>query len=346
MKKMTGWGLLLGTVCAVLLSGCSDSRPVLNIYNWADYMNPDVLRKFEKEFNCRVVVDTFESNEAMYAKLNAGAQGYDLIFPTSYMVGMMKEQGMLQPIQHDLVPNLGNVDQNYLDLTQDPQMEFGVPYMISITGIGYNQTRLGELEPSWNLFAMPEVARRCTLLNDMRESIGAALKSLGYSLNSTRDQELAEAQAVLIGWKKNIAKFEVEEALRGLASAEFLMVHAYNGDILQAMDENEDLAFLVPVEGTSIASDDMVIPADSDQVELAHAFINFIHDPENSAENMEYVWYLSPNTEGQKLVSQEFRDNPAIFIDPAVIAKSEVIRDLGEANDKYTRVWDAAKAAK
>jgi spermidine/putrescine transport system substrate-binding protein len=180
----------------------------------------------------------------------------------------------------------------------------------------------------------------------MRESIGASLKSLGYSLNSTRDQELAEAQAVLIGWKKNIAKFEVEEALRGLASAEFLMVHAYNGDILQAMDENEDLAFLVPVEGTSIASDDMVIPADSDQVELAHAFINFIHDPENSAENMEYVWYLSPNTEGQKLVSQEFRDNPAIFIDPAVIAKSEVIRDLGEANDKYTRVWDAAKAAK
>jgi spermidine/putrescine transport system substrate-binding protein len=160
MKKMTGWGLLLGTVCAVLLSGCSDSRPVLNIYNWADYMNPDVLRKFEQEFNCRVVVDTFESNEAMYAKLNAGAQGYDLIFPTSYMVGMMKEQGMLQPIQHDLVPNLGNVDQNYLDLTQDPQMEFGVPYMISITGIGYNQTRLGELDPSWNVFAMPVVARR------------------------------------------------------------------------------------------------------------------------------------------------------------------------------------------
>jgi spermidine/putrescine transport system substrate-binding protein len=343
MKKMTM--ILSGLLCAILLSGCSDPRPVLNIYNWADYMNPAVLKKFEKQFNCRVVLDTFDSNEAMYAKIKAGAQGYDLIFPTSYMVGIMKEQGMIQPLNHDLIPNLGNVDPGYLKLTQDPHMEVSVPYMISITGIGYNQARLGELAPTWELFAHPEITRRCTLLNDMRETIGAALKGLGYSLNTTSDKELALAQNVVIGWKHNIAKFEVEEALRGLASSEFLLVHAYNGDILQAMDENEDLAFLVPKEGTSIASDDMVIPANSDQVELAHAFINFIHDPENSAENMEYVYYLSPNVEGQKLVSQEFRDNPAIFIDPAVLAKSEVIRDLGADNEKYTRVWDAVKAA-
>lgn len=343
MKKMMM--ILSGLLCAALLGGCSDKRPVLNIYNWADYMNPDVLKKFETQYNCRIVLDTFDSNEAMYAKLKAGAQGYDLIFPTSYMAGMMKAQGMLQPLNHDLIPNLKNIDTSYLALTQDPKMEYGVPYLISITGIGYNKTRLGELEPSWNLFTRPEISRRCTLLNDMRESIGAALKSLGYSLNTTRETELAEAQQVLVGWKKNIAKFEVEEALRGLSSAEFLLVHAYNGDILQAMDENEDLAFLVPVEGTSVASDDMVIPANADQVELAHAFINFIHDPANSAENMEFVYYLSPNLEGQKLVSQEFRDNPAIFIDPAVMAKSEVIRDLGADNDKYTRVWDALKAA-
>lgn len=332
-------------ICALLLSGCSDSRPALHIYNWADYMNPDVLKKFEQQHNCRVVLDTFDSNESMYAKLKAGAQGYDLIFPTSYMAGMMKEQGMLQPINHALIPNIGNVDPAYLSLTQDSGMEYSVPYMISITGIGYNQARLGELEPTWSLFSKPEIAERCTLLNDMRETIGAALKWLGYSLNSTSDAELAEAQQVVIGWKKNIAKFEVEEALRGLSSSEFLLVHAYNGDILQAMDENEDLAFLVPVEGTSLASDDMVIPASADQVELAHAFINFIHDPENSAENMEYVYYLSPNTEGQKLVSQEFRDNPAIFMEPAIIAKSEVIRDLGTDNEKYTRVWDAIKSA-
>ena len=343
MKKMTA--SLLGLLCAVMLSGCSDSRPVLNIYNWADYMNPDVLKKFEKQYSCRVVLDTFDSNEAMYAKLKAGAQGYDIIFPTSYMVGIMKEQGMLQPLKHDLIPNMKNVDRKYLALTRDPQMEYSVPYMISITGIGYNKTRLGELPPTWELFGKPEIARRCTLLNDMRESIGAALKGLGYSLNTTSEKELAEAQKVLIAWKRNIAKFEVEEALRGLSSAEFLLVHAYNGDILQAMDENRDLAFVVPKEGTSIASDDMVIPANADQVELAHAFINFIHDPANSAENMEFVSYLSPNTEAQKLVSEEFRNNPAIFIDPAVIAKSEVIRDLGADNDKYTRVWDAVKAA-
>jgi spermidine/putrescine transport system substrate-binding protein len=343
MKKCST--ILLGLLCTVLLSGCSDPRPVLHIYNWADYMNPDVLKKFEKQNNCRIVLDTFESNEAMYAKLKAGAKGYDLIFPTSYMAGIMKEQGMLQPLKHDLIPNLANLDRKYLALTQDPQMEYGVPYLISLSGIGYNKTRLGEQEPTWALFTKPEIARRCTLLNDMRESIGAALKSLGYSLNTTSEAELAAAQQVLVKWKKNIAKFEVEEALRGLSSAEFLLVHAYNGDILQAMGENKDLAFLVPKEGTTVASDDMVIPANADQVELAHAFINFIHDPANSAENMEFVSYLSPNIEGQKLVSEAFRKNPAIFIDPAVMAKSEVIRDLGKDNDKYTRVWDAVKAA-
>lgn len=344
MKKMTTT-ILLGLLCAVMFSGCSDSRPVLNLYNWADYMNPDVLKKFEKQHNCCIVLDTFDSNEAMYAKLKAGAKGYDLIFPSSYMAGIMKEQGMLQPLKHDLIPNLGNVDRKFLALTQDPQMNYGVPYLISITGIGYNKARLGELEPTWNLFTKPEVAKRCTLLNDMRESVGAALKSLGYSLNTTSDKELAEAQKVLIAWKKNIAKFEVEEALRGLSSSEFLLVHAYNGDILQAMGENKDLAFLVPKEGTSIATDNMVIPVSADQIELAHAFINFIHDPANSAANMEFVSYLSPNLEGQKLMSEAFRANPAIFIDPAVMAKNEVIRDLGKDNDKYTRVWDAVKAA-
>lgn len=344
MKRMIT-ATVLGLLCSVLLSGCSDSRPVLHIYNWADYMNPKVLRKFEKEFHCRIVLDTYESNEAMYAKLKAGAQGYDLIFPTSYMAGIMKEQGMLQPLNHEWIPNLANVDRQYLALTADPQMEYGVPYMISVTGIGYNKARLGELPPAWELFGRPEIRRRCTLLNDMRETVGAALKSLGYSLNTTAENELAAAQQVLIGWKKNIAKFEVEEALRGLASAEFLLVHSYNGDILQAMDENSDLEFLVPQEGTSIASDDMVIPVGAGQVELAHAFINFIHDPANSAKNMEFVYYLSPNTEGQKLVSEEFRTNPAIFIDPAILAKCEVIRDLGDGNEKYTRVWDAVKAS-
>jgi spermidine/putrescine transport system substrate-binding protein len=343
MKKLST--ILRAFFCAVVLSGCSDSRPVLNIYNWADYMNPDVVKKFEQQHNCRIVLDTFESNEAMYAKLKAGAKGYDLLFPTSYMAGIMKKQGILQPLKHELIPNLDNVDRKYLALTQDPQMEYGVPYLISVSGIGYNKARLGEQKPTWALFDKPQIVRRCTLLNDMRESIGAALKSLGYSLNTTNEAELAAAQQVLIRWKGNIAKFEVEEALRGLSSAEFLLVHAYNGDILQAMDENEDLAFVVPEEGTSIASDDMVIPANADQVELAHAFINFIHDPANSAENMEFVSYLSPNVEGQKRVSEEFWGNPAIFIDSNVMVKSEVIRDLGEDNDKYTRVWDVVKAA-
>ena len=345
MKKMIA---LLSVIAAglALLSGCSDSRPVLHIYNWADYMSPKVIKRFEKQFDCRVKIDTFESNEAMYAKMEAGAKGYDLIFPTSYMAGLMQKQGMIQPLNHDLIPNLKNIDRTFLKLTEDSEMKYGVPYMISITGIGYNKARLGELEPTWRVLTLPSVSRRATLLNDMRETVGAALKYLGYSLNTTNERELAEALTVIMKWRENIAKFEVEEALRGLSSAEFLLVHSYNGDILQAMDENEDLDFFIPQEGTSIASDDMVIPVTADQVELAHAFINFIHEPENIAETMELVYYLSPNIEGQKLVSDELRNNPAIFIPAEIMEASEVIRDLGDDNKKYSRIWDVVKGGK
>ena len=344
MKKFT-W-LLSVSVLAVLLTGCGGGRPVLHIYNWADYIDEDLLRRFEAEQGCRVVMDTFDSNEAMYAKLKAGATGYDLIFPSSYMVNIMHEQGMLQPVQHDKIPNLKHLDRAYLKFTMDPELHHSVPYMISNTGLGYLASRVNVFEPTWAMLERSDLAGRITLLNDMRETIGAALKYLGHGINSTNEAEIAEAADVVIGWKKNIAKFDSEQYKNGLASAEFLVVHGYSGDILQAMEENEDVAYVVPEEGTSIASDDMVIPKDAKNAELAHAFINFIHEPEVAAQNMEFVWYLCPNTAAYELLNEEMREDPAMFLPADVVAKSEVILDLGEQNALYSRAWDRVKAAK
>jgi len=340
------WISGLAALClAGMLTGCSEKTPVLNVYTWADYIKPELLTKFEEENKCRVVIDTFDSNEAMYAKLKAGASGYDVIMPSSYMVKTMHRQGMLQNLDKNKLPNIVNVDSDYLKIAIDKEMEHSVPYMLTNTGLAYLGSKLSEVEPSWSMLDREDIKGRATMLNDMRETLGAALKYLGYSLNSTSEQELAEARDIVIRWKKNLAKFENEQYKTGLASEEFFLVHGYNGDILQVMEDNEDIVFVIPQEGTSVSCDDFVIPAGAKQVDLAHAFINFFHEPSVAAENTEFVYYLCPNTAAYSLLSEEIRDDPSIFMDPEIRAKSEVIDDIGDALALYTRMWDQVKAA-
>ena len=328
-----------------LACGCNRTQPVLHIYNWADYLKPELVHRFEQENGCRVVIDTFDSNEAMYAKLKAGATGYDLIFPSSYMVKIMFDQGMLQPINHNLVPNLANIDSEYLKIAMDREMHHSVPYMLTNTGLAYLKSKVSDFKPSWSMLDRTDLKGRMTMLNDMRETIGAALKSLGFSLNSINDRELQAARDVVIRWKKNLAKFENEQYKTGLASGEFLLVHGYSGDILQVQGENEDIAFVVPEEGTSISCDDRVIPKDAKNIELVHQFINFLHDPHVAAENTIYINYLCPNRASYQFLSEDILRNPAIFLKPEIQAKCEVIDDLGENNAKYTKIWDEIKAS-
>jgi spermidine/putrescine transport system substrate-binding protein len=336
------------TACALLLlsAGCQRPERVLHLYTWADYVKPELLQRFEAEQGCRVVVDTFDSNESMYAKLKAGAGGYDVITPSSYMVSVMHGQGMLRDLDHVRLPNLANVDREYLELALDPGMRFSVPYMLTTTGLGYLKSRVDFFEPTWAMFDRTDLAGRMTMLDDMRETLGAGLKSLGYSLNTTDPAQLEQARDVVIRWKRNLAKLENEQYKTGVASGEFVLVHGYSGDLFQVQAENEDIAFAVPREGTSLSCDDLVIPADARELELAHAFVNFLHDPRVAAENTDFIQYLCPNAASYPLLSEEIRSNPAIFLGPELRAKCEVIADLGEHNALYSRTWDQVKAAK
>jgi spermidine/putrescine transport system substrate-binding protein len=327
-------------------AGCSKARPVLSLYTWSDYIKPGLVRRFEREHGCRVVLDTFESNEAMYAKLKAGASGYDLLTPSSYMVSLMQAQGMLRSLDRSLLPNLVHVDPDYLALAVDKAMDHSVPYMLVVSGIAYLEGRVKDVVPSWRMFGRKDLAGRMTMFNDMRETIGAALKTLGYSINTTNPSELDEAEALLLAWRKNIAKFENEQYKIGLASGEFLLVHAWNGDVFQVRKENPDVRFFVPGEGTIISCDDLVIPADGREPGLAHAFINFLHDPAVAAENTAAIWYLCPNKDSYPLLPAEIRDNPGIFMAPELRARSEVIADIGAANALYVKVWDRLKSAR
>lgn len=332
-------------VVAGVLTGCGGKRPVLHVYNWADYIKPSLVRQFEKEFNCRVVIDTFDSNEAMFARLRAGAGGYDLLFPSSYMVQIMQNHDMLLPLNHELIPNLSNLDPAYLAMAADKSSSYAVPYMLSNAGLAYRADSVEDVEPSWAMLEREDLRGRMTMLDDMRETIGAALKYLGHSLNTRDELELEEARDVVIRWKRNLAKFENEQYKNGIASGEFLLVHGYNGDIMQVMEEDENVVYFVPEEGVSIALDEMVIPVGARQPELAHAFINFLHQPEVAAENTEYVYFLCPNKAAYELIDEELLGDPSINLEPHILAKSEVIEDLGEDNRLYTHIWDQIKAA-
>ena len=338
-------------VAAVLLStlvlaSCGRSRPVLSLYTWADYIKPDLIRRFEREHGCRVVLDTFESNEAMYAKLKAGAAGYDVLTPTSYMASLMFDQGMLLDLDQALLPNLRHVDPEYLKIAFDKTMDHSVPYMLVWSGIAYLDGRVADVKPTWGMFDRTDLRGRMTMFNDMRETIGAALKFLGYSINTVDEGQLLEAERVLLKWKKNLAKFDNEQYKIGLASGEFLLVHGWNGDVFQVRKENPDVRFFIPEEGTVISCDDLVILKGSKHAALAHAFINFLHDPAVAAENTDFIYYLCPNKDSYALLAPEIKDNPGIFVRPEVMAKSEIIANLGAANALYIKVWDRVKAAR
>jgi spermidine/putrescine transport system substrate-binding protein len=319
-------------------------QPVLRVCNWSEYIDPAIVKQFEKEQHCKVVIDSFDSNEAMYAHLKIVTMPYDVVIPTSYMAKVLHNQGMLQEIDHRQVPNLSHIDPEYLERAVDKSMSYSVPYMLSNTGIGYVQESTGPLNPSWSVFDRQDLKGRMTMLNDMRETIGAALKFLGYSLNTRNENELAQARDVLLRWKKNLARFNNLSYKKGLTVGKLALAQGYSGDILQAGDRNKSVAFLAPEEGIAISCDDLVIPNNSAHPDLAHNFINFLHDPKIAAQNTTFLRYLAPNKDAYALLSAEIKGNRAVFLDPAVRAKSEVIEDLGADNAKYVKIWQQVRA--
>jgi Spermidine/putrescine-binding periplasmic protein len=349
MRKTT---LPLLALAAALISGCGSSKEKLSVFIWNDYVSPELIKQFEKENNCRVMMGHYDSNETMLAKIQAGASGYDILVPSSYMVETLASQGMLEKIDKSKIPNITNIDPAYLEAALDAKMTYGVPYMISFTGIAYRTDKIPEIKNTWQVFIdlpNPNCRNRIALMDDPRETIGAALISKGYSLNTTNTAELAEAGDVVIEWKKNVAKFDNEAYKVGIASGEFVLVHGYSCDIAQVQSEDggENIGFFFPDEGYPMACDELVIMKNAPNKELAYKFINFIHDGKNAAKNMDHTFCWSPNTAAYEFVPENIKNNPIIFPSADVIARGKVIRNFEGANVKlHSEIWDKIKAAK
>ena len=326
---------------SLLIAGCGPSKPELHVYTWSDYIDEELVAQFEAQNNCRVIIDTFDSNEFMYSKVKAGAKGYDVIIPTSYMAKLMYEQKLVQKLDLTKIPNAKFIEQRYLkNLAFDKNMEYSIPYMLGYTCVAYNKQKLGKIDNSWNVFSRADLKGRMTLLDDMRETIGAGLFFTGSKINTIDDASLEKAKKQIIEWKKNLAKFDNEVYKIGITSGEFFVVQGYSGDLLQVISEAKHLDIMIPREGVSISCDDMVIPTSAPQKELAYKFINFITEPKNAAKNMAFTCFFAPVPEAKKYA----KDIDFNIVFPEVLyTTGQLIQDMGENNKKFQDVWNEIK---
>ena len=339
-NQYLAWLLLcLGIFAPFLVAADGDRTRTLHVYTWLDYFDSDVINEFQKLHNCRVVIDIFDSNEMMLLALKYDSSGYDVMTPSSYMCAILWEQAWLMELDHSKLPNLHNLVHTS-GREYDPGMKYSVPYTLTVTGVGYNRKEVPqEFVGSWNIFSAHALAGRMTMLTDFRECLGAALLMLGYSPNTTEETEIIEAGKVVRQWRQNLAGFNTDGGKLGLAAGDYAVTHGYNGDMLQAMAENPDVSFFVPEEGSTMTWDEMVIPVDTREPDLAHAFINHMMDPEMARRNMEGTQYYMPNGPALEKVGPRLRDNPAFSVDAEVLSRCEPLRVVGEHKEKYIRVW-------
>jgi spermidine/putrescine transport system substrate-binding protein len=339
--------VVVGVLLATTACGAAKETPTLYFYNWSEYIEPELYTEFEEEYGIKVVEDTFASNEDLFAKLQAGGGGYDVIVPSDYMVANMIENDMLAEIDHSKLTNFQHLDSLFLDPPYDPGLKYSIPYMWGTTGIGYNSAVVeGEVD-SWAYLFDPAIASQyagqISLLDDERETLGAALIYLGYDLNSTNEAELEEAKQLLLGVKDYIGVFDSETFEENLLSGDTVLAHGWSGDIFLAVDENEDIVYVIPKEGAVIWVDNLAIPKevaeDEARMERALLWIDFLHRPENMARIVEFVYFATPNKDAFDLIDEEITGDPAIYPPDETYDRLTFIAPLGDATELYSRTW-------
>jgi spermidine/putrescine transport system substrate-binding protein len=303
----------------------------LTVYNWGDYIDPALIKKFEKQTGLKVIYQTFDSNEAMMAKIAQGGATFDVAVPSEYAISKMKEEGLLIPLDHSKLPNLKYINQRFLNLSFDPGNRYSVPYFWGTVGIVYNPSMLGGKKiTSWNDLWDPDLRNQILLVDGAREVIGMGLNSLHYSLNDTNKEHLQEAKEKLDRLVPNVKAIVGDEIKMLLANEEAAIGVVWSGDAAEIIAENDKLDYVVPKEGSNLWFDNMVIPKTAKNIEGAHAFINFMLDPKNAAQNAEYVGYSTPNEKALDYMPKEITEDKRFYPDFDSIGNLEVYENLGK----------------
>ncbi len=319
----------------------------VNFYNWDTYIGENTLSEFTAATGINVQYDLFADNEELFAKFRNGNPGYDLIVPTNDFVERFIVAELLQELDHSRIPNMANIDPAFADPAHDPGRRYSMPYMWGTIGIGYRTSEVSGVPDSWShLYTSDEYANKIALLAEPTTVMQMAFKLMGKSLNDWSDENIAAAEEMIIAQKSKITSFAPDNGQDLLLAGEVDLAQEWNGDILQAMDEDDDIGYVVPAEGGLLWEDDLCIPVGAPNPEGAHELINFILDAEVGAEIADFIYYATPNMAAKALLSDDYTQNPAIFPPPDAIAKSEVSIFPGqEVLSKIDAAWTRVRAA-
>ena len=322
VKKVLFRRVIPAVICAVFVFGgfyyaqesnMMNSEKVV-VYNWGEYLDPEVLTLFEQETGIDVVYEEFETNEILYPKISSGAIAYDVICPSDYMIQRMIENNLLAEINFDNIPNVKNIGKDYMEQSRqfDPENKYSVPYCWGTVGILYNKTMVDEPITSWSVLWDEKYKDNILMQDSVRDAFGVTLKYLGYSLNSTDLDELTEARDLLIKQKPLVQAYVIDQVRDKMIGNEAAIGVIYSGEAIYTQMENPDLEYVIPEEGSNIWIDSWVIPKNAENKENAEKFINFLCRPEIALMNFEYITYSTPNSEARKLIEDEAIRNSEI----------------------------------
>jgi len=350
MKKLTRKHLsILALVCGLtltLLSGCAkdDGQVVLNVYNWGDYIDEDILDTFESETGIKVNYETFATNEEMYTKIKRGGTNYDIAIPSDYMIEKMITEDMLEPINLDKIPNYANIDDQFKNLAFDPDNAYSVPYFWGTVGIIYNTNIIKEEIDSWDVLWDEKYKDQFTMIDSQRDSIMVALKKLGYSMNTRSLDELNAAKEALIEQKPLVLAYAGDNVKDMLISEEAAMAVVWSGEASTVIQAYDYFKYALPKEGSNKWFDNVVIPKGSEHVDAAHQFIDFLCRGDIGYLNADYVGYATCNTETMKLLDPALMGTTYAYPDKALLENFEVFLDPGDFVEAYDRAWTEIKA--
>ena len=347
VKKIIIRRVIPVTICILFIGGgfyYAEESGVVNddklvVYNWGEYIDPEVLTIFEEETGINVVYEEFETNEILYPKVSSGAIAYDVVCPSDYMIQRMIENDLLTEINFDNIPNIKNIGKQYMEQSRqfDPENKYSVPYCWGTVGILYNKTMVDEPVNSWSILWDPKYKDNILMQDSVRDAFGATLKYLGYSLNSTDLDELTEAKNLLIEQKPLVQAYVIDQVRDKMIGNEAALGVIYSGEAIYTQKENPNLEYVIPKEGSNIWIDSWVIPKNAEHKENAEKFINFLCRPDIALMNFEYITYSTPNEAARELIEDEsIRNSEIAFPDLSKYDNLETFQYLGtEADQVY-----------
>ena len=344
-KKIVCLALALALSLSLFACGGGSGKVTLNVLNWGDYIDPELLRQFEDETGISIKYTTMTSNEEMLVKLASADNIYDVCFPSDYLIEKLVADDLLYAIDKTNIPNLSNIDPRFLDLSFDPGNKYSVPYMWGTVGILYHTTMVTDPVDSWNILWDEKYAGQILMYDSMRDTIGITLKKLGLDINTRNEADILAAQEALIAQKPLVRAYLTDDIKMELINGSAAMGVVYSGDAVYCISENPDLAYVVPKEGSNVWFDNIIIPKTSKHTAEAEQFINFLCDAKVAAQNSDYIGFSTPNAAALARMDPAYAADPTYNPPQEVLDRCQIFQDLGDFVKVFSDAWTKVKAA-